>query len=66
MPARLERNDLVTVEWRAGEGEPGRKHFALADAGRTELEPGITHPGFPAVVPFRLHLDSHPPTASPA
>lgn len=40
--ARLEKNDLVTVEWRAGEGGPGRKYFALTDAGRTELEQGIT------------------------
>jgi PadR family transcriptional regulator PadR len=40
--ARLENNDLVTVEWRAGEGGPGRKYFALTEAGRTELEHGLT------------------------
>lgn len=39
--ARLEKNDLVTVEWRAGEAGPGRKYFALTEAGRTELEQGI-------------------------
>ena len=34
---RLERGSLVTVEWRAGEGGPGRKYYALTDAGRAEL-----------------------------
>ncbi|ALU38719.1 PadR family transcriptional regulator [Kocuria flava] len=38
--ARLEKNALVTVEWRAGEGGPGRKYFALTEAGRAELEQG--------------------------
>src|SRR5690606_3223694 len=37
---RLEKNALVTVEWRAGEGGPGRKYFALTDAGRKALEQG--------------------------
>lgn len=37
---RLEKNALVTVEWRAGEGGPGRKYFALTDAGRASLEQG--------------------------
>ncbi len=37
---RLEKNELVTVEWRAGEGGPGRKYFALTDAGRAELASG--------------------------
>ncbi|MUN62838.1 PadR family transcriptional regulator [Kocuria sediminis] len=40
--ARLEKNELVTVEWRAGAGGPGRKYFSLTDAGRAELEQGIT------------------------
>ena len=39
--ARLENNDLVTVEWRSGDGGPGRKYFALTEAGRAELERGI-------------------------
>ncbi|WP_181309759.1 PadR family transcriptional regulator [Nocardioides campestrisoli] len=34
---RLETAGLVSVEWRAGEGGPGRKYFALSDAGRAEL-----------------------------
>lgn len=34
---RLERAELVTVEWRAGEGGPGRKYYALTEAGRAEL-----------------------------
>ncbi|WP_413450394.1 PadR family transcriptional regulator [Georgenia phoenicis] len=37
---RLEKNELVTVEWRAGDGGPGRKYFALTEAGRTALEEG--------------------------
>ena len=40
--ARLEKNELVTVEWRAGEGGPERKYFTLTEAGRTELEHGLT------------------------
>ncbi|WP_152192790.1 PadR family transcriptional regulator [Georgenia satyanarayanai] len=39
---RLEKSALVTVEWRAGEGGPGRKYFALTDAGREALEQGTS------------------------
>jgi PadR family transcriptional regulator PadR len=28
---------LVTTDWRAGDGGPGRKYFALTDQGRAEL-----------------------------
>jgi PadR family transcriptional regulator PadR len=35
--ARLQRDDLVTVEWREGEGGPGRKFYELTQTGRTEL-----------------------------
>lgn len=31
--SRLEVAGHVTVEWRAGEGGPGRKYYALTDAG---------------------------------
>lgn len=34
---RLETGGLVTVEWRAGDGGPGRKYYDLTDAGRDEL-----------------------------
>lgn len=34
--ARFEEAGLVTVEWRAGDGGPGRKFYALTDAGRAE------------------------------
>lgn len=34
---RLEAGGLVTVEWRAGDGGPGRKYYDLTDAGRAEL-----------------------------
>lgn len=40
--ARLEKNELVSVEWRAGEGGPGRKYFTLTAAGHTQLESGLT------------------------
>lgn len=33
---RLESAGLVEVEWRAGEGGPGRKFYSLTDAGRRE------------------------------
>lgn len=35
--ARLEQAGLVDVEWRAGEGGPGRKYYRLTDAGSAEL-----------------------------
>ncbi len=36
--ARLEERGLVEVEWRAGDGGPGRKFYALTAAGRAEHE----------------------------
>ena len=36
--ARLEESGFVEVEWRAGEGGPGRKFYALTAAGRAEHE----------------------------
>lgn len=35
---RLEDAGSVTIEWRAGEGGPGRKYYHLTAAGRDELE----------------------------
>lgn len=35
---RLESAGLVSALWRAGEGGPGRKYYALTDAGRADLE----------------------------
>ncbi|MCE1180604.1 MAG: PadR family transcriptional regulator [Micrococcales bacterium] len=35
--SRLETADLVEVEWRAGEGGPGRKYYTLSEAGRQAL-----------------------------
>lgn len=37
---RFEQAGLVDVEWRAGEGGPGRKYYRLTDAGRAELATG--------------------------
>jgi PadR family transcriptional regulator PadR len=34
---RYETAGLVTTEWGAGDGGPGRKYFALTDPGRAEL-----------------------------
>ncbi|MDT0529434.1 PadR family transcriptional regulator [Micromonospora sp. DSM 115977] len=39
--ARLEKNALVTAEWRAGDGGPGRKYFTLTETGRAELAQGL-------------------------
>jgi len=39
--ARLEKNLLVTVVWRTGDGGPERKYFTLTDAGHRELEHGL-------------------------
>ena len=35
---RLEAAGLVTTEWLAGDGGPGRKYYRLTDPGRHELE----------------------------
>ena len=63
---RLEKNGLVTTEWRAGEGGPGRKYFTLTDAGRTELEQGTAQwHAFTSLV--GAHLSAPPvPPAGPA
>ncbi len=34
---RFETAGLLATEWRAGDGGPGRKYFALTQAGRTAL-----------------------------
>lgn len=34
---RFENRGLVSIEWRAGEGGPGRKYFALTPEGEREL-----------------------------
>lgn len=35
---RLEQDGLLTSSWRAGEGGPGRKFFAVTPAGRAALQ----------------------------
>jgi len=39
---RLETAGLVTAEWRAGDGGPGRKYYQLTDDGRQELRNNAT------------------------
>ena len=34
---RLENAGLVTAQWRAGDGGPGRKYYELTEHGRAEL-----------------------------
>ena len=34
---RLQRADLITAAWRAGDAGPARKYYRLTDAGRREL-----------------------------
>jgi len=38
--SRFESAGLVTVEWRAGDGGPGRKYYRLTDTGHAELRDG--------------------------
>ncbi|GEN80368.1 hypothetical protein AFE02nite_21020 [Actinotalea fermentans] len=38
--SRFEQLGLVDVEWRAGDGGPGRKYYRLTDEGRTALASG--------------------------
>lgn len=35
---RLEKQGLLSADWRAGEGGPGRKYYVLTRAGRDELD----------------------------
>ena len=62
--ARLEARELVTIEWRTGEGGPGRKYFRLTDVGRAELADARTAwSAFARAVDTHLELDrapSHP------
>jgi PadR family transcriptional regulator PadR len=67
--ARLEDAGLVTVEWRAGDGGPGRKFYALTDAGRTEHDRQTSHwLDFTALTgalissPARLHTSGKDPS----
>jgi PadR family transcriptional regulator PadR len=39
---RLESAGLVTAQWRAGDGGPGRKYYLLTDDGRHELQDTAT------------------------
>ena len=34
---RLEKQGLLEAEWRAGDGGPGRKYYALTESGRASL-----------------------------
>jgi len=36
--SRLEAAGYVDVDWRAGEGGPGRKYYSLSPIGRSELD----------------------------
>nr|WP_255633162.1 PadR family transcriptional regulator [Demequina sp. TTPB684] len=40
--SRFESAGLVSVEWRAGEGGPGRKYYRLTEAGYAELRDGAS------------------------
>lgn len=63
--ARLEKNQLVTVAWRGGEGGPGRKYFTLNDVGRAELDHGLAlWRTFSTRVDSHLAADSAPNTWS--
>ena len=35
---RLEKQGLLVADWRAGDGGPGRKYYALTPAGRAALD----------------------------
>ncbi|NIH66483.1 PadR family transcriptional regulator [Modestobacter marinus] len=65
--ARLEKNGLVTVEWRPGEGGPGRKYFTLTAAGRDQLDAGLAQwQVFSATVSDHLSPTGTDQMASPA
>lgn len=56
--ARLEKKGLVSVEWRAGDGGPGRKYFALTPDGAAELrEAKLAWRAFNTTISTHLELD---------
>lgn len=56
--ARLETKGLVSVEWRAGTGGPGRKYFALTSAGAAQLaQSKADWREFAAAIAMHLDLD---------
>ncbi len=62
--ARLEEADLVTVEWRAGEGGPGRKFYDLTATGRAEHERQTTHwQDFAAITSSFISTPTHMPAS---
>lgn len=65
--ARLEKNALVSGEWRPGEGGPGRKYFTLTAAGRDQLDAGLAQwQVFSATVSDHLSPTGTDQMASPA
>jgi PadR family transcriptional regulator PadR len=56
---RLEQAGHVTVEWRAGEGGPGRKYYALTASGRAALDEGAARWGAFAALTADFVTDHH-------
>ena len=42
---RLEKQEMLVADWRAGDGGPGRKYYSLTEAGRTALSEHATRWG---------------------
>lgn len=64
---RLQDRGLVEVEWRTGEGGPGRKYFELTPAGRAELaEARAAWTEFAGAVDAHLHPQRSPTMAPSA
>ncbi|WP_367183057.1 PadR family transcriptional regulator [uncultured Cellulomonas sp.] len=73
---RFETAGLVAVEWRAGEGGPGRKYYALTDDGRRAWQQGAARwvafarltsdlvTSAPAPAPARKHDGEDGPSSS--
>ncbi|MDO5617839.1 PadR family transcriptional regulator [Kocuria sp.] len=60
--ARLEKKGLVSVQWRAGEGGPGRKYFALTEQGCAQLaEAKAAWQDFTTTISIHLQLASVQP-----
>nr|WP_297425048.1 PadR family transcriptional regulator [uncultured Actinotalea sp.] len=62
---RLEQAGHVTVEWRAGEGGPGRKYYALTASGRAALDDGAARWAAFAALTAGFVTADHP-TTTPA
>lgn len=61
---RLEQAGHLTVEWRAGDGGPGRKYYSLTSSGRAALDDGAVRWAAFAALTAGFVTAHHPTTTA--